>query len=298
MSYDRNNNNSEKDKTELYTCENDVIKAYLRDINKIDLLSADEEKEYAKLAERGNIEARHTLIRSNLRLVVSVAKSYKNKGLSLLDLISEGNKGLMRAIDKFEIDKGYRLSTYATWWIKQSMTRAIIQKSRTISVPIHVVDTYKKSVITYQNLKQKLKREPTKEELASAMNLSLEQVLENSNSLTNTASIDSHKDPDTGLVQNLQNIIKGCSKNPHDYKEASELTEKIIDLFEILNPREKEILNLRFGLTDGEPKTLAWIGRRYGISRERVRQVESRALKKIRQSSKSKGIREYYDNAA
>lgn len=259
----------------------DPIKAYIKDVRKIPLLDAEEEVELAKRFKKGDLSAKDTLIRSNLRLVISIAKKYMNLGMPLLDLIEEGNIGLMKAVDKFNYRRGYRFSTYAAWWIRQTITRSIFDQSRTVRLPVYVSEIIAKWKKTNEKLTHKYKRTPHPKELAKAMRISLKKVHDISNWMAKTSSLDAPIDEEgEGSVVDLVADIRAVS--PKDEADSFFVKERVEGLLETVNEREKDILDLRFGLSDGEIHTLADISRRLGVSRERVRQIEENALRKLR----------------
>ncbi|MBU2541293.1 MAG: sigma-70 family RNA polymerase sigma factor [Candidatus Omnitrophica bacterium] len=258
----------------------EAIKTYLRDIHDIPLLTAKQEAAVAKEVLRGNKEARRKLIRSNLRLVISMAKRYAHFGLPLIDLIEEGNVGLMRAVDKFDYRKGFRFSTYAAWWIKQAITRAIFEQSRTIRIPVYMNELIAKWKRTQEALRQKLKRNPSQEEVAKKMKLHVDKVNDIENWITKMSSLEAPiGEADESQVMDL--IEDTTSTSKQGLKQALD-HDDIENLLHITNRREKEVLDLRFGLRDGKIHTLAMIARKLKVSRERVRQIEAQAIKKIR----------------
>jgi RNA polymerase primary sigma factor len=259
----------------------DPIKAYIKDIRKIPLLTAYEEVDLAKQFKNGNLEAKDKMIRSNLRLVISIAKRYMNLGMPLLDLIEEGNIGLMKAVDKFNYRKGFRFSTYAAWWIKQSITRSIFDQSRTVRLPVYMSELIAKWKKTNERLTHKYKRIPTTKELAKAMKLSVTRAGQIYNWMTKISSLDAPiSDEGEGSIIDL--VANTESTSTKDELDSFFVKERVERILEISSDREKEVLDLRFGLTDGVTHTLAEVAKRLSISRERVRQIEESALKKMK----------------
>ncbi|MGD9552135.1 MAG: RNA polymerase sigma factor RpoD [Candidatus Caldatribacteriota bacterium] len=272
----------------------DPVKMYLKEIGQIKLLTAEEEIELAKRMEAGDEEAKRILIQSNLRLVVSIAKRYVGRGMLFLDLIQEGNMGLIRAVEKFDYRRGYKFSTYATWWIRQAITRAIADQARTIRVPVHMVETINKLVRVSRQLLQELGREPTLEEIAERMELPLEKIKEIIKTAQEPVSLESPigKEDDSHLGDFIED-----EDSPAPPKIASHtlLKEQLDSVLKTLTYREKRVLELRFGITDGHPHTLEEVGREFGVTRERIRQIEAKALRKLRHPSRSKKLRDYLD---
>jgi RNA polymerase primary sigma factor len=272
----------------------DPVKMYLKEIGQIRLLTADEEIELAKRMEAGDEEAKRILIQSNLRLVVSIAKRYVGRGMLFLDLIQEGNMGLIRAVEKFDYRRGYKFSTYATWWIRQAITRAIADQARTIRVPVHMVETINKLVRVSRQLLQELGREPTLEEIAEKMELPLEKIKEIIKTAQEPVSLESPigKEDDSHLGDFIED-----EDSPAPPKIASHtlLKEQLDSVLRTLTYREKRVLELRFGITDGHPHTLEEVGREFGVTRERIRQIEAKALRKLRHPSRSKKLKDYLD---
>lgn len=259
----------------------DPIKIYLKEISNQSLLSSEEEFKLAKLSKKGDAKAKDVLVRSNLRLVVSIAKKYMNCGLPFLDLIEEGNLGLIKAIEKFSPQRGYRFSTYATWWIKQSVIRALASQSHTIRIPVHIVEEINKYIKASTQFIQKTGREPTAKELAKGMKLSIDKIKEIIKISESPTSLDA-KIGDKGDKE-LVDIIEDKTTVSPMYEFLSSLRkDKIMNLLTILNEKERKILKFRFGLEDNMPFTLAQTGEKFGVSRERIRQIEMKALKKIR----------------
>jgi len=260
----------------------DPVKAYLKEIKDIPLLSPEEEIELSKRARRGDKEARDRIIRSNLRLVINIAKRYSHLGIPLMDLIEEGNIGLMRAVDKFNPRKGFRFSTYAAWWIKQNITRAITEQQKMIRIPVYMNELLHKWKKTQEELSHKLKRVPTNEEIAKKMGIPKEKIEEITSWLSSTTlSLEEPVGDDE--ESQVKDLVENQKVESPD-KDISRLIEKerIDNLLEKMSSREKEILDMRFGITDGRTHTLAEIAKKFGISRERVRQIEEQALKKLR----------------
>jgi RNA polymerase primary sigma factor len=272
----------------------DAIRSYLFEIGKIPLLTAEEEVILAKRIEKDDDEARQLLTTANLRLVVSIAKKYSKSGLELLDLIQEGNIGLMRAVEKFDYHKGFKFSTYATWWIRQAITRAIADQARTIRVPVHMIETINKFNKVTGILTIKLGRQPTDEEIAKEMDIEEEKVAEIRKIKQNPSSlslpIGDEKD------SKLQDIIADeWSQTPEDYATSEYLRNQLHGVLDELQDRERRVLELRFGLEDGVSRTLEEVGREFGVTRERIRQIEAKALKKLKERSSKKQLDDYID---
>lgn len=272
----------------------DPVKMYLKDIGRVKLLSGDEEIELAVRMMNGDEEAKRRLSEANLRLVVSIAKRYVGRGLLFLDLIQEGNFGLMKAVEKFDYTKGFRFSTYATWWIRQSITRAIADQARTIRIPVHMVETINKEVRASRALLQKLGREPTTEEIAKEMGISEEKVREIQKIAQETISLDTPvgEEEDTNLGTFLQDET---AANPSDAATNLMLKEQLLDVLSTLTPREQKVVMLRYGVEDGHPRTLEEVGKEFNVTRERIRQIEAKALKKLRQPSRSKKLKDFLE---
>ncbi|MDP2939042.1 MAG: sigma-70 family RNA polymerase sigma factor [Candidatus Omnitrophota bacterium] len=257
------------------------IKVYLKEIRHIPLLTHKEEIELAKRIEKGDKEARNKMIRSNLRLVISISKRYVNFGVGFMDLIEDGNIGLMRAVDKFKVSKGYRFSTYAAWWIKQAISRSIIDRGKMIRIPVYMNESILKWKRTSEQLQQKLKRPPVTAEIAKKMGVSVAKVRKLGSFTTKMASLEAPIGEESkGQVKDIiedENLIAPDEELEHFFNK-----ERTVDLLGLMNKRERHILDLRFGLSDGKPHTLAEISRKLGVSRERVRQIEEVALKKLR----------------
>ena len=270
----------------------DPVRMYLREIGKIPLLSFDQELELAKEILNGSEEANHKLSESNLRLVVSIAKKYVGRGMLLLDLIQEGNMGLIKAVEKFDYTKGYKFSTYATWWIRQAITRAIADQARTIRIPVHMVETINKLIRTSRHLLQQLGREPTPEELAQEMEMPLDKDIEIQKIAQDPVSLETPigEEDDSHLGDFIQDED---SPAPQDSAAYTLLREQLEDVMKTLTPREAKVLKLRFGLDDGRTRTLEEVGKEFNVTRERIRQIEAKALRKLRHPSRSKKLRDY-----
>lgn len=270
----------------------DPVRMYLREIGKIPLLTPEEEVELAKRIEAGDLEAKKKLMAANLRLVVSIAKKYIGRGMLFLDLIQEGNLGLSRAVEKFDYRKGFKFSTYATWWIRQAITRAIADQARTIRIPVHMVETINKLIRVSRQLVQKLGREPTAEEIAKEMGIDAERVAEIQRIAQEPVSLETpigeEEDSQLGDFLEDKELL-----SPDDAAANQLLREELESMIDELAPREREVLRLRFGLEDGHPYTLEEVGRRFGVTRERIRQIEAKALRKLRHPSRSKKLRDF-----
>jgi len=272
----------------------DAIRSYLYEIGRIPLLTGDEEKILAKRIEKGDEEATQLLITANLRLVVSIAKKYSKSGLELLDLIQEGNIGLMRAVEKFDYTKGFKFSTYATWWIRQAITRAIADQARTIRVPVHMIETINKFNKVNNSLTTRLGRPPKDEEIAKEMDIELEKVAEirkiKQNPTSLSTPIGEEKD------SKLQDVIADdWSQSPEEYATSEYLKNQLKDILDTLQDRERRVLSLRFGLDDGVSRTLEEVGKEFGVTRERIRQIEAKALKKLKEKSTQQKLDDYID---
>ncbi len=272
----------------------DPVKVYLKDIGKIPLLSADEETQLAQLMSDGDEYAKMKLSEANLRLVVAIAKRYVGRGMQLLDLIQEGNLGLMKAVEKFDYTKGFRFSTYATWWIRQAITRAIADQARTIRIPVHMVETINKLARTNRLLVQKLGRDPTPEELAEEMGMSVDRVVEIQRISQDPVSLEQPvgEEEDSHLGDFLEDEK---SKAPQDFAEAGMLREQLGSVLNTLTPREEMVIRLRYGLDDARPRTLEDVGKEFGVTRERIRQIEAKALRKLRHPNRSKKLKDFID---
>lgn len=272
----------------------DPVRMYLKEIGKVPLLSPDEEIELAKKIELGDEEAKKELAESNLRLVVSIAKRYAGRGMQLLDLIQEGNLGLIKAVEKFDYRKGYKFSTYATWWIRQAITRAIADQARTIRIPVHMVETINRLVRTQRQLVQKLGREATPEELAKELDMPVDRVREIMKISQDPVSLETPigEEEDSHLGDFIQD---NNVEVPADAATYTLLHEQLMDVLSTLTEREQKVLRLRFGLDDGRPRTLEEVGRQFNVTRERIRQIEAKALRKLRHPSRSKILKDYLD---
>ena len=270
----------------------DPVRMYLREIGKIELLSFDEELELAKRILQGDEEAKQKLAESNLRLVVSIAKKYVGRGLLFLDLIQEGNMGLIKAVEKFDYTKGYKFSTYATWWIRQAITRAIADQARTIRIPVHMVETINRLIRTSRLLLQRLGREPSPDEIAEEMDLPVEKVMEIQKIAQDPVSLETPigEEDDSHLGDFIQDED---SPAPQDSASFTLMKEQLDEVMNTLTPREAKVLKLRFGLEDGRTRTLEEVGKEFEVTRERIRQIEAKALRKLRHPSRSKKLRDY-----
>lgn len=272
----------------------DPVRMYLKEIGKIPLLGMEDEVELAKKMELGDPEARKRLAESNLRLVVSIAKRYVGRGMQFLDLIQEGNLGLIKAVEKFDYTKGYKFSTYATWWIRQAITRAIADQARTIRIPVHMVETINRLVRTSRQLLQELGREPTTEEIAARLDLPVERISEIMKMSQEPVSLETPigEEEDSHLGDFIQddNVLV-----PQDAAAFTLLHEQLMEVLLTLTEREQKVLRLRFGLDDGRPRTLEEVGKQFNVTRERIRQIEAKALRKLRHPSRSKKLKDYLD---
>ncbi|MCL2407313.1 MAG: RNA polymerase sigma factor RpoD [Defluviitaleaceae bacterium] len=272
----------------------DHVRMYLKEIGKVPLLTQDEEKEIAKLMELGEVEARKRLTEANLRLVVSIAKRYGGRNMSFLDLIQEGNLGLIKAVEKFDYTKGYKFSTYATWWIRQAITRAIADQARTIRIPVHMVETINKLQRVSKTLLQELGREPTVEEIAKEMQLEVAKVRSimklSQDPMSLETPIGEEEDSHIGDF-----IADDDIPGPSEAATFTLLKEQLVSVLGTLTDRENRVLRLRFGLEDGRPRTLEEVGKEFNVTRERIRQIEAKALRKLRHPSRSKKLRDYLE---
>ena len=272
----------------------DPVRMYLKDIGKVPLLSAEKELDLAYKMSLGDEEAKKQLVEANLRLVVSIAKRYVNRGMFFLDLIQEGNLGLMKAVEKFDYGKGYKFSTYATWWIRQAITRAIADQARTIRIPVHMVETINKVLRVSRQLLQELGREPTGEEISQEMGLPVEKVREILKIAQEPVSLEMPigEEEDSHLGDF---IADDNTPAPQDAASYMMLREQLLEVLHTLTPREESVLKLRFGLEDGRPRTLEEVGKVFEITRERIRQIEAKALRKLRHPSRSKRLKDYLE---
>lgn len=272
----------------------DPVRMYFKEIGKVPLLTADEERDLAIRIEQGDEEAKKKLCESNLRLVVSIARRYLNRGLSFLDLIQEGNLGLIKAVEKFDYTKGYKFSTYATWWIRQAITRSIADQARTIRIPVHMVETINKLIRISRQLLQEYGREPTSEEIAKEMGISVEKVREIKKISQDPVSLETpigeEEDSHLGDFIPDEDI-----PSPVDAAAYSMLQKQLREVLDTLSEREKKVLILRFGLDDGRPRTLEEVGKEFNVTRERIRQIEAKALRKLRHPSRSKKLKDYLE---
>lgn len=272
----------------------DPVRMYLKEIGKVPLLSAEEEIDLALKMEMGDTEAKRRLAEANLRLVVSIAKRYVGRGMLFLDLIQEGNLGLIKAVEKFDYRKGFKFSTYATWWIRQAITRAIADQARTIRIPVHMVETINKLIRVSRQLLQELGREPMPEEVAKEMGLSVEKVREIMKIAQEPVSLETPigEEEDSHLGDFIPD---DDAPAPSEAAAFTLLREQLIDVLDTLTPREEKVLRLRFGLDDGRARTLEEVGKEFNVTRERIRQIEAKALRKLRHPSRSKKLKDYLD---
>ena len=272
----------------------DPVRMYLKEIGKVPLLSAEEEIELAQRMEKGDAEAKKRLAEANLRLVVSIAKRYVGRGMLFLDLIQEGNLGLIKAVEKFDYRKGYKFSTYATWWIRQAITRAIADQARTIRIPVHMVETINKLIRVSRQLLQELGKEPQPEEIAKEMNMPVEKVREIMKISQEPVSLETPigEEEDSHLGDFIPD---DDAPAPSEAAAFTLLKEQLIDVLDTLTPREEKVLRLRFGLDDGRARTLEEVGKEFNVTRERIRQIEAKALRKLRHPSRSKKLKDYLD---
>lgn len=272
----------------------DPVRMYLKEIGKVPLLSAEEEIEYAQRMEEGDEEAKKRLAEANLRLVVSIAKRYVGRGMQFLDLIQEGNLGLIKAVEKFDYRKGYKFSTYATWWIRQAITRAIADQARTIRIPVHMVETINKLVRVSRQLLQELGREPSPEEIAEAMDIPVERVREIQKISQEPVSLETPigEEEDSHLGDFIQDDNVPV---PAEAAASTLLKEQLVEVLGTLTEREQKVLRLRFGMDDGRARTLEEVGKEFNVTRERIRQIEAKALRKLRHPSRSRKLKDYLD---
>lgn len=273
---------------------NDTVRMYLKEIGRVPLLSAEEEIELAKRIEQGDEYAKRRLAEANLRLVVSIARRYAGRGMLFLDLIQEGNMGLMKAVDKFDYTKGFKFSTYATWWVRQAITRAIADQARTIRIPVHMVETINKLIRVSRQLLQDLGREPTPEEVAEAMELTVDKVRDIMKIAQEPVSLETPigEENDSSLGDFIEDPDAPA---PTDAAAFELLREQLKEVLDTLTDREENVLRLRFGLDDGRTRTLEEVGQVFGVTRERIRQIEAKALRKLRHPSRSKRLKDYLD---
>lgn len=270
----------------------DSVRMYLKEIGKVPLLSGEQEIEYAMRMEEGDLDAKNKLCEANLRLVVSIAKRYVGRGMHFLDLIQEGNLGLIKAVEKFDWRKGYKFSTYATWWIRQAITRAIADQARTIRIPVHMVETINKLIRVSRQLVQELGRDPRPEEIAEEMGITPEKVREILKISQEPVSLETPigEEDDSKLGDFIPDNV---ALAPVDAAAFSMLKEQLLNVLDSLTPREQKVLKLRFGLEDGRPRTLEEVGKRFEVTRERIRQIEAKALRKLRHPSRYKRLKDY-----
>ena len=271
----------------------DPVRMYLKEIGQVSLLSADEEIELAKRVSEGDQAAKNKLTEANLRLVVSIAKKYSGRGLHILDLIQEGNTGLIRAVDKFDWTKGNKFSTYATWWIRQAITRAIADQARTIRVPVHMVEVINKATRCNRKLVQELGREPTVEEIAAELGLPVEKIIEANRTAADTLSLDTPvgDEEDTSIGSFVEDER---TPGPADATSNALLAEALKEILDTLTEREADVLRMRFGMYDGRTHTLEEVGQIFSVTRERIRQIENKAIRKLRHPSRAKKIKDFY----
>lgn len=274
---------------------NDPVRMYLKEIGVVPLLSNEEEKELAIAVENGDLEAKQRLAEANLRLVVSIAKRYVGRGMQFLDLIQEGNMGLMKAVDKFDYSKGFKFSTYATWWIRQAITRAIADQARTIRIPVHMVETINKLVREQRNLLQELGQDPTPEQIAERMAMTPDKVREILKIAQEPVSLETPigEEDDSHLGDFIEDEV---IENPVDYTTRVVLREQLDEVLDTLTDREENVLRLRFGLDDGKMRTLEDVGKVFNVTRERIRQIEAKALRKLRHPSRSKQLKDFIED--
>ena len=274
---------------------NDPVRMYLKEIGVVPLLSNEEEKELAIAVENGDLEAKQRLAEANLRLVVSIAERYVGRGMQFLDLIQEGNMGLMKAVDKFDYSKGFKFSTYATWWIRQAITRAIADQARTIRIPVHMVETINKLVREQRNLLQELGQDPTPEQIAERMDMTPDKVREILKIAQEPVSLETPigEEDDSHLGDFIEDEV---IENPVDYTTRVVLREQLDEVLDTLTDREENVLRLRFGLDDGKMRTLEDVGKVFNVTRERIRQIEAKALRKLRHPSRSKQLKDFIED--
>lgn len=270
----------------------DPVRMYLREIGKVPLLTQDEEQELAKRIAQGDQEAAKQMTEANLRLVVSIAKRYVGRGMQLLDLIQEGNLGLLKAVEKYDFTKGFKFSTYATWWVRQAITRALADQARTIRIPVHMVETMNKLTQCSRKLQQELGREPTVEELSKAMRMTPERINEIRQMCMEPVSLESPvgEEDDSHLGDFIED---NTGSQPADAVSQAMLRQQLMEILDTLSEREAKVLRLRYGLDDGRPRTLEEVGKEFNVTRERVRQIEAKALRKIRNPNRSNKLRDF-----
>lgn len=295
---DVNDNDTEHEEVDLSVPEgiaiDDPVRMYLKEIGKVPLLSSEQEITYAREIEEGNLKSRKKLAEANLRLVVSIAKRYVGRGMLFLDLIQEGNLGLIKAVEKFDYRKGYKFSTYATWWIRQAITRAIADQARTIRIPVHMVETINKLIRVQRQLLQELGRDPFPEEISKVMELPVEKVREIQKIAQEPVSLETPigEEEDSHLGDFIPDDE---ALAPAEAAAFTMLKEQLISVLDTLTPREEKVLRLRFGLDDGRARTLEEVGKEFNVTRERIRQIEAKALRKLRHPSRSKKLKDYLD---
>ncbi|KAA9219076.1 MULTISPECIES: RNA polymerase sigma factor RpoD [Aerococcus] len=292
---DKKDTNKSTSSTSSKVKTNDPVRMYLKEIGRVDLLTADEEVALAKRIEAGDPVAKQELAEANLRLVVSIAKRYVGRGMSFLDLIQEGNMGLMKAVEKFDYTKGFKFSTYATWWIRQAITRSIADQARTIRIPVHMVETINKLVRIQRQLLQELGREPTPEEIGAEMDLPTEKVRNIMKISQEPVSLETPigEEVDSHLGDFIED---NDAMQPDEYTNQELLKEQLNEVLDTLTDREENVLRLRFGLEDGQTKTLEQVGQQFGVTRERIRQIEAKALRKLRHPSRLKQLKDFLED--
>jgi len=273
----------------------DAVKLYLRDIGSYALLTQDEERALAKAMSEGDMEAKRKLSEANLRLVVSIAKKYTGRGMAFLDLIQEGNLGLMKAVDKFDYTKGFKFSTYATWWIKQAITRALADQARTIRLPVHMVETINKTARVSRYLTQKLGRDPTPEEIAEEMGTTPEKIIEIQRTAQDPVSLETPigEEEDSHLGDFIEDT---SASQPSEFAEQSMIKEQLMAVLATLTPREEKVIRMRYGLDDNRARTLEEVGQEFGVTRERIRQIEAKALRKLRHPKRKDKLKGFLGN--
>jgi len=283
----------EQSSGEVGGADQDTVRQYLHEIGSIPLLTPEQERELAKAYQAGDEEAGRRLAEANLRLVVNIAKRYAGHGISFLDIIQEGNLGLMKSIEKFNYEKGYKLSTYATWWIRQAISRAIADQSRTIRIPVHMVETINRIVRTSRKMTMELGREPSSEEIAKRLDMEESKVVEALRVAMEPVSLESPVGEEED--SHLMDFIEDKQMMPADAATLQILREEMAQAMSVLTEREQKVLRMRFGFDDGNPRTLEEVGREFQVTRERIRQIEGKALRKLRHPSRSKKLRDYLD---